>query len=92
MAILRLTVALVLFPLLTGAAFAVVTGNRVNGVDVQPTPQEIHPAERQAHVAPSPKQRRAEDRTLQRIDRKALRQEGMSPKSVPNLAKQPPHK
>lgn len=64
-------------------------GNRANGRDYQPTPSQVAPAERQAGVQPDTKVEQSENRDLEKIDRDALRSEGMSTKSVPDMSK--PH-
>jgi hypothetical protein len=68
------------------------TGNRMNWKDYQPTPAEVIPAEKQAGVEPSAARDQAENRDVESIDRDALRREGMSTQSVPNLTdSQPKH-
>jgi hypothetical protein len=62
-------------------------GNRANGRDYQPTPSQVAPAERQASVQPNARTEQSENRDLEKIDRDALRSEGMSTKSVPDMTK-----
>jgi hypothetical protein len=62
-------------------------GNRANGRDYQPTPAEVGPREKSAGVRPPAAQQRANNQDLQRIDKNLLRDEGLSTKSVPDLAK-----
>lgn len=61
-------------------------GNRANGRDYQPTPQEVAPREKAAGIQPPAAQERADSRDLDRIDRNLLRSEGLSTKSAPNTA------
>lgn len=61
-------------------------GNRANGLSYQPTPGQVRPAERHAGVQPPQTREQTENRDLERIDRNALRSEGMSTKSVPDMA------
>lgn len=58
-------------------------GNRANGLDYQPTPNEIVPREKAAGVLPPAAQERAIDQELRQLDYQALKSEGMSTQSVP---------
>jgi hypothetical protein len=58
-------------------------GNRANGYDYQPTPNEIRPREKAAGILPSTAQQQAEDRELARIDKHLLESEGLSTSSAP---------
>jgi hypothetical protein len=62
-------------------------GNRANGYDYQPTPNEVGPREKAAGVVPPPAQQQAEDQDLARIDKHLLESEGLSTSSVPKLTK-----
>ena len=62
-------------------------GNRANGRDYQPTPQEVAPREKAAGIQPPASQERANSQDLDRIDRNLLQSEGLGTKSVPNMAK-----
>jgi hypothetical protein len=64
-------------------------GNRANGLSYQPTPSEVLPREKAAGLLPSTTQRDATSQELERMDRDLLREEGLSTKSVPNLATAP---
>lgn len=61
-------------------------GNRANGRDYQPTPSEVVPREKAAGLRPSDAQQQATDQQLEKTDRQLLRSEGLSTKSVPNIA------
>jgi hypothetical protein len=61
------------------------TGNRANGYDYQPTPGEVLPLERRDGVAATPEQGASHGRTLEKIDRELLRNNGLSTSSVPNM-------
>ncbi len=60
-------------------------GNRANGRSYQPTPAEVEPREKAADIRPSAQQEHADDRELQHLDKKLLRSEGLSTKSVPEI-------
>ena len=60
-------------------------GNRANGKSYQPTPAEVHPRERAADIRPSPAQERKSDKELHHLDKKLLRNEGLSTKGVPAM-------
>ena len=64
-------------------------GNRANGLSYQPTPSEVLPREKAAGLLQSPAQRDATSQELERMDKELLREEGLSTKSVPNLASPP---
>jgi hypothetical protein len=64
-------------------------GNRANGLNYQPTPSEVLPREKAAGLLPSAGQRDATSQELENMDRDLLREEGLSTKSVPNLASPP---
>ncbi len=60
-------------------------GNRANGKSYQPTPAEVAPREKAAHILPPAQQDRAEDKELRHLDKKLLRSEGLSTESVPTI-------
>jgi hypothetical protein len=60
-------------------------GNRAHGFSYQPTPAEVRPREAAAGVRPSSVRQEAMDRTLQRLDRDLLRDEGLPPRTVPSF-------
>jgi hypothetical protein len=93
MVTIRMSTAAALLALVAGSSRAAEqTGNRANWRDYQPTPAEVVPAEKRAGVAPSAAQEQAENQALESLDRAALRREGMSTQSVPNLTDpQPKH-
>ncbi len=68
-------------PVLAQAA----TGNRANGLNYQPTPNEVVPREKAAGVQPPAAQRGSNSRTLENIDKNLLHDEGKSTKSVPKM-------
>ncbi len=79
---------------LTGTAVAQTTddssiprriGNRANGFSYQPTPREVVSKEKAAGVRPSSASEQATDQALGDIDRRLLREEGLSTSSVPRL-------
>ncbi|HVY16236.1 MAG TPA: hypothetical protein VHB27_13505 [Rhodopila sp.] len=80
---------LVLLTLTAAPAVARDTGDRANGNDYQPTPSEVRPAERQAGVTPTQAQEQKENREVEAIDRRLLRQEGMGTKSLPDFTQNP---
>lgn len=61
-------------------------GNRANGFDYQPTPGEVGPREKSAGVQLPAAQRNATDQELEQMDKNLLREQGLSTKSVPNMA------
>ena len=68
-----------------GASAQIETGNRANGLDYQPTPNEVRPREKAEGIQPPVAQQKADGRMLERMDKNLLREEGQSTKSVPNL-------
>jgi hypothetical protein len=61
------------------------TGNRANGFDYQPTPAEVAPRENAAGVRAPSAEQKANDLSLERIDRQLLQSHGLSWSSVPNI-------
>jgi len=62
-------------------------GNRANGKDYQPTPNEVVPREQSAGVLPNVAHQQAENKAVEQIDRDALKKVGQSTQSVPDMAK-----
>ena len=60
-------------------------GNRANGFSYQPTSREVVSKEKAAGVRPSTASQQAPDQELGDIDRRLLREEGLSTSSVPRL-------
>jgi hypothetical protein len=58
-------------------------GNRANGFNYQPTPNEVVPREISAGVRPSKAQQASTDEALEHIDRSLLREEGLDPREAP---------
>ena len=61
-------------------------GNRANGLNYQPTPQEVVPREKAAGILPPAAQQKGTDRTLEQMDKHLLREDGLSTKSVPDMS------
>jgi hypothetical protein len=64
-------------------------GNHANGFDYQPTPREVYPRELSAGLRPSEARQAPTDQTLQDLDRRLLRSEGLSAKNVPAFTSHP---
>ncbi len=58
-------------------------GNRANGFNYQPTPQEVVPRESAAGVRPSDAHQIAVDHQLEQLDRELLHDEGLPINSAP---------
>lgn len=54
-------------------------GNHANGLDYQPTPQEVRPRERAAGIAPAPARERAVTDEVERMDRALQAKENADP-------------
>lgn len=61
-------------------------GNRANGLNYQPTPNQVVPREKAVGIQPPPAQKKANGQMLEQMDKNLLRQEGQSTNSVPKLS------
>jgi hypothetical protein len=67
------------------AAVPRVIGNRANGFDYQPTPQEVRPREILAGARPPGSHEALTNQDLGELDRRLLQSEGLSTKNVPKF-------
>lgn len=79
----RLAIALLLASTAGAGAQVARNGPEYGGKDHQPAETQTLQAERRAGVRPPKAQVEQNDRALNQIDRKLLRQEGLSPSSAP---------
>ena len=64
-----------------------VNGNRANGLNYQPTPQQVAPREKAAGIQPPAAGQQAANRDLERMDKDLMRKEGLGTDNVPKMTK-----
>lgn len=72
-----------------GRSAPAIDGNRANGLNYQPTPQQVAPREQAAGVQPPAAQQQSANRDLERMDKDLMRKERVSTQTVPKMTTDP---